>query len=248
MAERDRGDDEGRAIDRRGEREPVERRTDDDRTVAEGPGARAVDRERVVERERPVAPGAARGASPRERAAEVRERQRAQFGGFHFGPAFFGWLVAVGLGVLLTALLSAAGAAVGLTNPVSDAEAVRNAQEIGIASVVALLVVLFIAYFAGGYVAGRLARFNGAKHGFGVWAIALVVAVLLAVLGAVAGAEYNVLSGLKQPSIPVSGETLAGGGAIALIVVLAVTLLGAVLGGSLGVRFHEKVDRAGFAV
>ena len=237
MAERERGPD-GRASDRSG-----------DRTIGRNEGgAQAVGRDRVVERERPVTPGAAPEASPRERAAEVRERQRAQFGGFHFGPVFFGWLVAIGLGVLLTALLSAAGAAVGLTNPVSEAEAAQNAQEIGIASIVALLVVLFLAYFAGGYVAGRLARFNGAKHGFGVWALALVVTVLLAVLGAVAGAEYNVLSGLNQPSIPVSGETLAGGGAIALAVVLIVTLVAAILGGGAGVRFHKKVDRAGFAV
>ena len=238
MAERDRGTEGERAIDRRDDRGIEER---------DGAGSRAAGRERVVERE-PVTPGAAPGASPRERAAEVRERQRAQFGGFHFGPAFFGWLVAVGLGVLLTALLSAAGAAVGLTNPVSDAEAAANVQEVGVASAVALLVVLFLAYFAGGYVAGRLARFNGSKHGFGVWAIALLVTVLLAVLGAVAGAEYNVLSGLNQPSIPVSGETLAGGGAIALAVVLVVTLIAAVLGGRTGVRFHKKVDRAGFAV
>ena len=239
MAERDRGTDNERAIDRSGDRTTVGR--------DEG-GAHAVGRERVVDRERPVAPGAAPGASPHERAAEVRERQRAQFGGVHFGPVFFGWLVAIGLGVLLTALLSAAGAAVGLTNPVSGAEAAQNAEQIGIASAVSLLVVLFLAYFAGGYVAGRLARFDGAKHGFGVWALALVVTVLLAVLGAVAGAESNVLSGLNLPSIPVSGETLAGGGAIALAVVLVVTLIAAVLGGRVGVRFHKKVDRAGFAV
>lgn len=239
MAERDRFTDDKRAIDRR--EDPADEQRD-------GAGARKVGREPVVEREHPVTPGAAPGASPRERAAEVRERQQAQFGGVHFAPVFFGWLVAIGLGVLLTALMSAAGAVVGLTNPVSDAEAAANVEEIGIASVVALLVVLFLAYFAGGYVAGRLARFNGAKHGFGVWALALVVTVLLAVLGAVAGAEYNVLSGLNQPSIPVSGETLAGGGAIALAVVLVVTLIAAVLGGTTGMRFHKKVDRAGFAV
>ena len=42
-------------------------------------------------------------------------RQREEFGGLHWGSAFFGWLVAVGIATLLTALLSAAGAAVGLT-------------------------------------------------------------------------------------------------------------------------------------
>lgn len=107
--------------------------------------------------------------------------------------------------------------------------------------------VLFLSYFAGGYVAGRMARFSGGKHGFGVWAIALLVTIVLAVLGAVAGAEYNVLSQLNLPSIPVQGESLAQGGAIALVITLVVTLVGAVLGGQIGVRFHKKVDRAGLA-
>ena len=32
-------------------------------------------------------------------------RQRDKFGGINWGAAFFGWLVAVGIGALLTALL-----------------------------------------------------------------------------------------------------------------------------------------------
>jgi hypothetical protein len=35
-----------------------------------------------------------------------------------------------------------------------------------------------IAFYTGGYVAGRLARFDGGRQGFGVWMIALVVALL----------------------------------------------------------------------
>src|SRR4051794_26843728 len=44
---------------------------------------------------------------------EARLRQRDRFGGFNWGAAFFGWLVAIGMGVILTAIVSAAGAAVG---------------------------------------------------------------------------------------------------------------------------------------
>lgn len=43
-----------------------------------------------------------------------RDRQREEFGGFNIGAAFFGWLVALGMAALLTAILSAAGAAIGL--------------------------------------------------------------------------------------------------------------------------------------
>ena len=42
-------------------------------------------------------------------------RQRDEVRGHNWGAAFFGWLVAVGIGALLTALLSAAGAAIALS-------------------------------------------------------------------------------------------------------------------------------------
>ena len=45
---------------------------------------------------------------------------------------------------------------------------------------IALLVVLFVAYYCGGYVAGRMARFNGARQGLAVWVWALVIAAVVA--------------------------------------------------------------------
>src|SRR5437868_1567158 len=97
------------------------------------------------------------GGSQRLQSAE--EQQREQFGGLHWGSAFFGWLVAVGIAVLLIALLSAAGAAVGLTQASTD-DATSNAETVGIVGGVLILLVLAIAYYGGGYVAGRMARFN----------------------------------------------------------------------------------------
>ena len=41
-------------------------------------------------------------------------REKEQFGGIKIGSAFFGWLAATGMAVLLTALVAAAGTAVGL--------------------------------------------------------------------------------------------------------------------------------------
>lgn len=78
-----------------------------------------------------------------------------------------------------------------------------------------LLVILFIAYYAGGYVAGRMARFDGAKQGIAVWLWALVIAIVVAVVLAVAGSEYNVLSQLNSlPRVPISEGHLATGGII----------------------------------
>jgi uncharacterized membrane protein len=193
------------------------------------------------------------GASAtRGTARDAVDAQHDRFGGIKWGAAFFGWLSANGLAVILLAILSAAGVAFGLTQVSSAGQAAeaatQQADTIGIVGGIALLVVLFLAYLAGGYVAGRMARFDGARQGIAVWVIGLLILVALAVLGAVLGAEYNVLSQLNLPSIPLSGDTLTTAGIIAGIAALLVTLLGAVLGGKLGERFHRKVDRAGFHV
>ena len=169
---------------------------------------------------------------------EVRRRQREEYGGLSWGSAFFGWLVAVGVATLLIALLSAAGAAVGLTDK-------DDAGTIGIVGGILLLAVLAVAYYAGGYVAGRMARFNGPRQGLAVWLLGLVVTVLLALAGVLLGAEYNVLSGLNLPRIPVDEGALTTGGLIVLAAVLVGTLLAAVAGGKAGSHYHRKVDRVG---
>ncbi|HEV2087814.1 MAG TPA: hypothetical protein VGR21_05855 [Cryptosporangiaceae bacterium] len=183
----------------------------------------------------------------REPVRDQVARQHARFGGFKWGSAFFGWLSANGLTVILLALATAAGAAVGLTRT-STQDATANAQTIGIAGGIVLLVILALGYFAGGYVAGRMARFDGARQGVAVWIIGLVVTILLAVAGVLFGAQYNVLGRLNLPRIPVDEGTTTTGGVIALVLVLLVTLAAAVVGGMAGERYHRKVDRAGVDV
>ncbi len=173
-------------------------------------------------------------------------RQRESYGGFKWGAAFFGWLSANGLTVLLVAIAAAAGVALGLTEGVNTADdAANNADTLGLGGAIALLVILAIGYFAGGYVAGRMARFDGARQGVGVWIIGLLVTIALAVAGVVFGAEYNVLEQLNLPRIPVEEGEATTAGIIALVAVLLVTLLAAISGGKVGERYHRKVDRAG---
>jgi MFS family permease len=180
-------------------------------------------------------------------ARDAIDAQRSRYGGIKWGAAFFGWLSANGLAVLLVALLSAAGVAIGLTQGVpSTEEAAQEADTIGVVGGIVLLVILFLAYLAGGYVAGRMARFDGTRQGVAVWVIGLLVVIALAVLGLLFGAQYNVLQQLNLPRIPIDEGTATTGGLIALAAVLLVTLLGAVLGGKIGDRYHRKVDRAGF--
>ena len=170
-------------------------------------------------------------------------RQHEFYGGFKWGAAFFGWLSANGLTVLLVAIVAAAGVALGLTNGVDTQDATNNADTLGLGGAIALLVILAIGYFAGGYVAGRMSRFDGARQGLGVWILGLVITIIAAVAGAILGSEYNIFSQLNLPNIPIDSGTLTTGGIIALLAALAVTVLAAIFGGKVGERYHRKIDR-----
>jgi hypothetical protein len=171
------------------------------------------------------------------------EEARDRFGGINWGAAFFGWLVAVGLTILLTGIVGAVAAAVSDSTNVTQSEAERQAGTIGIVAGVVLLVVLAIAYYAGGYVAGRMSRFDGGKQGLAVWLIGLVVTLLAIGLGAVFGNEYNIFDRVNLPRLPISTDDLSTGGLITAAAVLVVSLLAAMLGGKVGHRYHDKVDR-----
>jgi hypothetical protein len=223
----------------------------EDRTMTDDP---TMTDDRTVTDDRPARPLARTGngaatrttttAGPATATAleAARLRQRDEFGGVNWGASFFGWLVAVGVATLLVALLAAAGAAVGLT----ESDVTNNTQEIGLGGGIALVIVLMIAYYAGGYVAGRMSRFDGGRQGIGTWLIGLIVTVALAAAAVILGDEYNVLEQLNLPSLPVGDETLATGGIIALVAIALGSLLAAMLGGKVGERYHKRVDRVGF--
>jgi amino acid transporter len=179
-----------------------------------------------------------------EHMRDVRSRQRDEYGGINWGAAFFGWLVAVGLGAILLGLVAGAGAAIGLTQ-LSSSQAASNAGTISLAGGIALLVVLMVAYYAGGYVAGRMSRFDGARQGAGAWVVGLLITIVLGVVAVVFGDQYNVLSQLNLPRIPIGQETLTTGGIIATVAVVLGSLLAAMAGGKVGERYHRKIDRAG---
>ena len=84
--------------------------------------------------------------------AAIMARQKERFGGIKFGSAFFGWLTATGMAVLLIALLAAAGVAFGVATNTSVDQAAQNtqsdtgtAQTVGLVGVITLLVVLVLA-------------------------------------------------------------------------------------------------------
>ena len=175
----------------------------------------------------------------------VVAREKDRYGGIKWGSAFFGWLTATGTAVILTAVLVAAGAVVGLNTDAED-RATGDTGTIGVVGGIVLLVVLLVAYYCGGYVAGRMARFNGVKQGVAVWVWAIVIAVLVAVAGAVLGDRFDILDRVGGfPRLPVGGDDVTAGGIIAAVIALIAALAGAILGGLAGMRFHRKVDKAG---
>ena len=176
----------------------------------------------------------------RAHAGEARDK----FGGVNIGASFFGWIVAIGIAILLTSIVGAIGTAVGFSGNLSQTDAERQAGTIGIVSAIVLLLVLMIAYYAGGYVAGRMSRFDGGRQGFMVWLIGLLVTIAAAVLGAVFGSQYNLLDRVSLPRLPVSFDQIGWGALITAVAVVVLTLLAAVMGGKVGHRYHNRVDRA----
>jgi len=202
---------------------------------------------KVTRVDEPVtARAAAHGQTTRE---EVLEREKARFGGIKFGSAFFGWLTATGTAVLLTAVLTAIGVAVGQSQGIDAGDvndtASQNAGTIGLVGAIALGVILLISYYCGGYVAGRMARFDGVKQGVAVWLWAIIIAVVVAIVGLIAGTQTNILSNLNGLPIPTSGSDLTATSILTAVGALVISLVGAILGGLAGMRFHRRVDREG---
>ncbi|MCW2811512.1 MAG: hypothetical protein JWP61_1970 [Friedmanniella sp.] len=189
--------------------------------------------------------GSARAVAGPTSSHDLVRDQKSRFGKMRFGACFFGWLTATGTAVLLTAVLAAIGAGVGSSQGYTPAQASGDLETLGLAGVIVVLAVLLVAYFSGGYVAGRMARFGGLKQGVGVWLWAVIVAVVLTVLGLIAGSRFNLPSSLSGlPALPVSGNNLTAGAIIGAVAVLVVTLVGAILGGLAGMRYHRRIDHA----
>lgn len=246
--------DHMQAEDARREAETAHLTRDEPTMVDSGRHARAIDAEdahTVVTDDPRAVRGRRVDTVVTPSAAAVVARERAAYGGVKWGSAFFGWLTAMGLAVVLTALLAAAGTALGLANDVTSTEAVNdavsgNASTIGIVGAIAVLLVMLVSYFAGGYVAARMARLDGARQGFAVWLWSIAIAAVLGIVALVVGDEYDVLGQLNTfPRVPVDAATISTMGVIALVLAVIVSLLGAVLGGMAGMNYHRRLDAAG---
>ncbi len=191
------------------------------------------------------------GEHAREHASEHTEttghhHAHAKFGGVNIGAAIAGWLVAIALTVLLSSILGAVASAIGSATELTQDQAQREAGAIGLGAAIAVVAVMVIAYYFGGYVAGRMSRFDGARQGLTVWLIGLLITIVAVGLGVVFGDQYNVLDRVDLPRIPIPTDTATWGGIITGAALLGGTLLAAVTGGKVGHRYHNRVDRAAY--
>ncbi len=167
----------------------------------------------------------------------VRTRRFLGFSkeGLDWGAIWGGLLTAIGLFILLSVL----AAAIGITAVQETGVDGEDASRVGgvVSAVLALL-----AFFVGGYVAGRMSGANdsesGAMNGFLVWALALVMILILAAFGA--GAAFGTLAQNFGPVVPgaeVDPAAAAEGAQSAAwiaFISLALAATAATLGGWLG--------------
>jgi hypothetical protein len=184
-------------------------------------------------------PGPRRVGDARREHEEDRRRRENEHG-TSWTSVIFGWLAALGAGLILSGIVG------GVVGGILGALGVQGGTEGGIAALVGLLVTLFLAFLIGGYVAGRLASRSGLKHGLLVPVLSLLVILLLAVVGAIVGASFiDQLSGVALPQMPGNvqnqvpqslGTILTASGIAALLVPL--------IGGALGGLWGAKTGRA----
>lgn len=176
--------------------------------------------------------------------SEREQRLISRYGGFDWIATFLGFTVAIFFEVVLLGIVGAIVGAVGfqLHAPVPKigSSITGTTQQLGIGALVGSLIATFLAYLIGGYTAGRLARFEGRKNGIGVVLWTIVAGIILGVLGAILGNKFDVA---KQLHLHIDTGTLTTTGLISLAVTLCVLLLAAILGGSLGERYHRRIDR-----
>lgn len=170
-------------------------------------------------------------------------RQEELYGGeIQWEAAFFGLLDALGLALALAATAAGAGIAVGVTEfrePAAD-----QLEELSFGGGVLIVLIVGLAYAAGGYVAARMARFDGWRQGVGAWALSALMAAGVAVAAWIGSGELNPFGSLSLPDLPVDEGPL-GDPVLVLALLAVVGLIASIAGGRLGERFHRAVDEAG---
>src|ERR671921_1471461 len=200
------------------------------RGVAQGPSEE--NETRVIRV--PDHPDTTRDATPYPRgyfeATEEREdRLRDMYGGVDWLASFLGFVFAIVLGAVFSAVAGLVLIPFGLPLELSDGELGTSA----ITGLALLGVLIFLTYLFGGYVAGRLARFDGGRNGAMVLVWTFIVVLILA-LAAVVFSGFLPDVAAERIANTVDGMLTTAGDLAAAGVVGIVAASGAVLVALLG--------------
>jgi hypothetical protein len=165
-------------------------------------------------------------------------------GGAEFGASIAGMFAALGLLTFIGALVAAGANQLDYQLNLIDLEG--ELLELSAVGALVALVAVFLAFVFGGWVAGRIARYEGAKHGMGSGLWLLVLAGIFALLGALVGPEYNAFgpAGLPDWFSAIRSDVRTGGSILILAAAILAVLGGGYVGGRLGETFHRKADDA----
>jgi hypothetical protein len=181
-----------------------------------------------------------------EAAEEREDRLRDMYGGVDWLASFLGFVFAIVAGSTFSLVAGLVLAPLGFE--------VTLGGEIGPAIITGLVLVgilVFLTYFFGGYVAGRLARFDGGRNGamlllwsgVTVLVLALVNAILAGFLPSAISDEINDF--IQNDLLSTIGNLSQLGvvGVAVFVGSLLLALLGGFLGGRVGSRYHAEIDR-----
>lgn len=160
-----------------------------------------------------------------------------RFGGIDVPATLVGMLTALSTVLILAGLI---GAAVGAVGYQTGLEA--DAQDLSTWSLIGGVAVLFVGYLVGGWAAGRIARYDGAKNGFvtGVWT--LLFGGIMAALGAWVGSDYDVFRNVDLPQW-FDSDAFTTAAIVSGIAAILAMFVGGTLGGAWGAFYHRRADR-----
>jgi hypothetical protein len=212
---------------------------------------RRVPTENGPEATRQVRSGGEEAASSETRGVaqgSSEDRLRDMYGGVDWLASFLGLVFAIVLGAVFSAVAGLVLVPFGITPYLSGGQIGASV----ITGLALLGVLIFLTFFFGGYVAGRLARFDGGRNGAMVLVWTFIVVLILALAAAIfrgflpAGMAEGIAN-LVDRIVSTAGNLAGGAGVVGIVTAVAallIALLGGFLGGRMGSRYHTEIDRA----
>lgn len=166
----------------------------------------------------------------------------ARYGGADFGASLSGFFAGLGALTFVGALVAAGANELDYQLNLIDLEGTMS--EASIIGAAVAIVVVFLTFLFGGWVAGRMSRFAGGKNGMGAGLWLLIFASIFALLGAFIGPEFNAFgtAGLPDWFSAIRSDVRTTPALIVAALFALAALLGGYAGGRLGDRYNEKVD------